>query len=147
MHPVARGRNAASPLFASVESRLLQAFAAAGTSDWSGCVGGWEGDCLIGLLWHFIVAISADGWLICYNTFNERKHEELLEMVVAGFPGGAKFGCGSVGNRVVACAKVCSRSGCRGDFADDADRDHAFSSVDDFDGAGVEMVDDLYSQG
>ena len=34
-----------------------------------------------------------------------------------------------------------------GDVADDADRDHAFSSVDDFNGAGVEMVDDLYSQG
>ena len=96
--------------------------------------------------WHFNV-ISQLRCNLCYNTFNERKHEELLEMVVAGFPGGAKFGCGSVGNRVVACAKVCSRSGCRGDFADDADRDHAFSSVDDFNGAGVEMVDDLYSQG
>ena len=40
--------------------------------------------------------------------FDERKHAELLEMVVADFLGSAKFGCGSVGDRVVAC----SRRGC-----------------------------------
>ena len=85
--------------------------------------------------------------MICYNIFNERKHAELLEMVVADFLVGAKFGCCSVGDRVVACSKVRSRGGCRGGFADDADRDHALASVDGFNGAGVEMADDLYCQG
>ena len=91
--------------------------------------------------------IREGGWLICYNIFNERKHAKLLEMVVADFLGGAEFGCSSVGDRAMACSKVCSRCGCRGDFADDTDRDHALASVDGLNGAGVEMADDLYRQG